>query len=516
MTKPRAAILLLALVVAFGTGPRASAGEEPPLPAFGMAQPAEPAPALPPMGEEPPPSGAPPLPLMDEEAPGPEARPETLSDVLDGMLQALPFPLHGFLEVRVGPRYVDDHHHGGDFTLGETRLQLESDPHVGPAQLDLKIDFLYDAATREALAQVREANVAFSPFAFMDVKVGRQVLTWGTGDLLFINDLFPKDYVSFFIGRDVEYLKAPSDALKVSVFGLPGELNLDVVYVPQFDSDIFFTGKRLTYFNPIIGARAGSRARIRTIMPDDWFRDDEVHLRLFRNVGSYELAAYGYRGFWKAPQGYSMIAGKFTFPRLDAYGASARGPVAGGIGNVELGYYDSRDDPTGSNPFVPNGQVRALVGYSRDLPQLTQDFTIGVQYYLEHTLDYGAMKKTWPKGSPLPDRDHHVLTLRLTKLMMNQDLTLSMFTFWSPSDRDAYLRPHATYKITDRWVVDAGANIFFGTRAHTPTPSSASSTRTATSTPGCATASEGAVRIRPRTRTRVSGQQGGMILATSP
>ncbi len=62
------------------------------------------------------------------------------------------------------------------------------------------------------------------------ITLGRQILTWGTGDLVFINDLFPKDWVSFFIGRDVEYLKAPSDALKVSAFS--SWANLDLVYTP--------------------------------------------------------------------------------------------------------------------------------------------------------------------------------------------------------------------------------------------------------------------------------------------
>ncbi len=82
-------------------------------------------------------------------------------------------------------------------------------------------------------------------------------------------------------------------------------------------------------------------------------------------------------------------------------------------------------------------------------------------------LDYGAMKRTWPIGLPRPDQDHHVLTARLTKLLLNQDLNLSLFTYWSPSDHDAYLRPHASYKITDRWVVDGGANVLLGQHSYT-------------------------------------------------
>jgi hypothetical protein len=484
-----AVMLLAALVAASVLGPRAAAAEEPPLPAMAGADQGEATPPPPPPPEgagpetpppppsgagpeapPPPPSGAgqqPPPPPPSGAATPPPATAETFSDILDKELAALPFPLHGFWEARVGPRIVEDSHHSSQFTLGETRLQLKSDPYVGPFRLGFKADFLYDAVTREARMELREANASFSPFSFMDVKVGRQILTWGTGDLLFINDLFPKDYISFFIGRDEEYLKAPSDALKVSFFGLPLGTNLDLVYVPVFDPDVFPTGKRLTYYNPLLNMRAGSSNRLRTEGRSAWFEDDEVHARLYRNIGSYEVAAYGYHGFWKTPMGVNLTNGKFLFPRLNVYGASVRGPALGGIGNVEVGYYDSPGDPTGSNPLMPNSQYRLLVGYSRDLPQIARDFTIGVQYYVEHMLDYGALERTWPAGLPEPSRNHQVLTLRVTKLMLNQDLNLGLFTYWSPSDNDAYLRPHASYKITDRWVVDGGANIFLGQRRFT-------------------------------------------------
>ncbi|MFW6133509.1 MAG: hypothetical protein ACOC8F_06390, partial [Planctomycetota bacterium] len=57
--------------------------------------------------------------------------------------------------------------------------------------------------------------------------------------------------------------------------------------------------------------------------------------------------------------------------------------------------------------------------------------------------------------------------LRLTKKLMNQNLILSLFTFYSPSDSDAYLRPKVTYKISDHWTVEAGGNVLFGAHDHT-------------------------------------------------
>ncbi len=57
--------------------------------------------------------------------------------------------------------------------------------------------------------------------------------------------------------------------------------------------------------------------------------------------------------------------------------------------------------------------------------------------------------------------------VRLTKLLMNQTLTLSLFAFASPSDDDGYLRPKAIYKLSDSWTLEAGLNVFYGKAPHT-------------------------------------------------
>ena len=50
---------------------------------------------------------------------------------------------------------------------------------------------------------------------------------------------------------------------------------------------------------------------------------------------------------------------------------------------------------------------------------------------------------------------------------MNQDLRLDLFTFYSPSDDDVYLRPSVSYDVTDRLRIDGGANVFIGDEDHT-------------------------------------------------
>ncbi|WP_372612654.1 hypothetical protein [Halomonas sp.] len=371
----------------------------------------------------------------------------------------------GFWDLRAGSRLQDDPAQDEAFVLGEARLQLSRTWYTDAATTTVTGDFLYDPVAEEQEVDLetgqgwfdlREANVLLRPLDAVDAKIGRQVLTWGVGDLVFLNDLFPKDFVSFFNGRDVEYLKAPSDAVRVSLFG--DAANLDLVYTPRFDPDRFITGERLSWFNPVEGRVTGDDAVISPAVPGDWFNDDEIAARLYRNAGAFELAAYAYNGFWKDPMGMA-VSGELFFPALSVYGTSLRGPGAGGIVSAEFAYYDSREDRAGDDPRLPNSQWRTLVGFEREL---LPEFTAGVQYYTEITDDFGALRDALPQSADAGDRIRHTLTLRLTKLAMNQRLTLSAFNFWSPSADDGHLRFTAGYKVTDDWLVEAGVNAFYG------------------------------------------------------
>ncbi len=362
---------------------------------------------------------------------------------------------HGFYELRGGYRTQNDKYEK-DMSVMEQRLQIDLSSYVEWADFKFKGDTVGDLVEGDFSFDLREGSVVMSPFDFMDLKAGRHTLTWGTGDLIFINDLFPKDWVSFFIGRDTEYLKAPSDAIKTSFFHEIA--NLDIVYTPQFNSDRFISGRRISYWNSNLGRQAGRDAIQHTDKPDDCFSDDEIAVRLYKNISNYEFALYAYRGFWKSPGGQNASGTRAIFPDLNVYGSSLRGAVGKGIGNVEFGYYESVDDKSGKKGNINNSEVRFLAGYTQEVGK---DFTAGVQYYLEHMLQYGNHKDSMGSGLT-KDRNRHLITLRLTKLLMNQNLRCSVFTYFSPSDKDAYLRPNVNYKVNDSLAVEFGANLFFG------------------------------------------------------
>ena len=371
----------------------------------------------------------------------------------DSLFSDLPIEIHGFYEIRTGYRIRKDPYEK-DMSVMETRLQVDFSSYPEWGDLKVKGDVYGDLVEEQGDFDLREAYMFNQPLDFMDLKVGRQILTWGTGDLVFINDMFPKDWQSFFIGRDTEYLKAPSDAAKVSLFG--DWANLDFVYTPKFDPDRFINGERISYWSPTLGRIAGQDAIIHTDRPNRWFRDSEFAARLYKNISNYEVAVYGYRGYFKSPGGQDGT--QVIFPDLNVYGASIRGNVGKGIGNLEFGYYESDDDQSGKNAYINNSELRFLAGYTQEVGR---DFTAGLQYYIERMMDYSQYLDNLPAG-PARDEDRHLVTLRLTKLLMNQNLRCSLFTYYSPTDKDVYMRPNLNYKASDNVALEVGANIFFG------------------------------------------------------
>jgi hypothetical protein len=123
--------------------------------------------------------------------------------------------LGGFVEgtqaVRVqrNPALGDGDFGERSYPRSELRAQFTLRDDLDRASFFVRADLLSDAVADERNeVDLREAYIKLYLVRWMDVKAGRQVATWGTGDLIFANDLFAKDWRAFFTGLDDSYLKA--------------------------------------------------------------------------------------------------------------------------------------------------------------------------------------------------------------------------------------------------------------------------------------------------------------------
>ncbi|UCG61448.1 MAG: hypothetical protein JSV52_14190 [Candidatus Zixiibacteriota bacterium] len=375
--------------------------------------------------------------------------------------------LDGFLQGLYGARLDEDNPTSTEHTASETRLQLRAEHFGDRAEFFGRLDFVWDGSdTVEYDWELREGYLKFRLGKYFDFKVGRQILTWGTGDLIFINDVFAKDYRSFFIGRDDQYLKAPQNAIRAEFYHDIGSLSL--VWTPRFEANRLPTGRRLSYFNPmagdIVGTGLGDEFYFDPPLPEPKFENGEIATRFQRTVGNFNAAVYFYKGFYKNPMAMDIASMTAFYPILNVYGASMRGAAMGGILWLEGGYFDSREDKDGDNPFIPNSSLTGMVGFER---QVAANLTVNGQWQFDYMTDYDIYKAQQPEGVFVRDEVKHLFTSRVTKRLNMETVTLSGFVFYSPSDEDAYIRLSAEYKYTDEITLMAGGNIFDGNYANT-------------------------------------------------
>ncbi|MBI5525629.1 MAG: hypothetical protein HY897_04790 [Deltaproteobacteria bacterium] len=374
--------------------------------------------------------------------------------------------IHGFLQGNYALRAAGaDCPPGFDcaFMRAEERLDLRLDlaSEDGRAAAHARVDFFHDALRGAAGVDVREAFAVVNLGGF-SARLGRQTITWGLGELVFINDVFPKDWVAFLTGAPLEYLKLGSDALLLGLY--PSWLSFEVIAVPIFQPDRVPSGSPLFFFDPMpaLSTRMVEKPAVE-------FENAQVAARLYRSLGRYEAALYASRGFYGTPAGRPEPAAApsrlvFFHPPRNTYGASFQGPVAWGVISFEAGYYDSVDDRGGSNPMIDNPEVRGLAGYQIEL---WDDASAGVQYYLEVMTMHDRYRAALPPGMPARDQYRHVTSLRFRQFLLHQTLQAGFFVMGSPSDEDIFVNPSVRYHVADELWAEIGGNLFFGKKAHT-------------------------------------------------
>ncbi|MBI3278480.1 MAG: hypothetical protein HYZ57_01410 [Acidobacteria bacterium] len=373
----------------------------------------------------------------------------------------LPVTIHGFLMGNASVRMTGKRPlmgEGGAFVLGEERLRLDASGATksGNGFLLIKGDIFHDAVANRVDGDLREAYAGFRGSRF-DLRLGRQIVTWGVGDLFFINDVFPKDWESFFSGRPMEYLKRGVDAVRLQYSS--DALNVDVVATPFFTADALPSPKRFFLYNPFAAV-----AEQRQHTPPVRAENTEVALRLYRRIAGLDVSLYGHHGFWRMP-GANMDSDNGTprisrfYPRLVTWGASAQRNLLDGIVSFEGGRYNSLDDRGGAAPGVPNSQWRVLAAYQR---QLARELTATFQGYVEAMESYNSYRNSLPAGFRAEDRVRGVFSVRLTQFLSYQNWRLSAFIACSPTDSDCFAQPEVSHRLSDKLSAALGANIFTG------------------------------------------------------
>jgi len=400
-----------------------------------------------------------------EDAFAAEAGKEGIGTVLGFVFTGMVELEQGMNITQTGPKFEGES--SDDWVMANRRFRLQTQKTTKKGGFFAKIDVVRDDISNDTYVDIREMRLQYTPLKWLDLSVGKQVSTWGVADMLFINDLFPKNWNANFLGRDMEYLKDSSTSLRLTSY--LKKWTWDVVYTPEFAPDTTPTGCYLNVFDPNSGQiisnpdgcdyenMAGGR-KSRDV------NDSELAMNLNRYVGAHQISFYAYRGFFKNPkslQGSGTAEDPFRpfYSRLNVFGASTEGQFGPGIFTSEFGYYDSKDDPNGDNPLVENSKVKYLLGYKMDV---NANLTLGAQWYVEQYLDYDAYEASVGFQPSRKREFADTFTLRVMYKAQQETLLFNLFTYVRPDDKDAFLKLDVSKRLDDNFSIIAGVNVFDG------------------------------------------------------
>lgn len=373
------------------------------------------------------------------------------------------FVLSGRLQSSIGYRiYSDKLQESGTIQEGILRISMLS--ILDNSELRVTADLIADRLRgrprinldRDAdIIDLREAYYLFSPQADVDIKIGRQILTWGTGDLLFLNDHFPKDFRSFIIGRGDDYIKAPQTSLKISYYSA---INLDIVYSPVFEPDRYITGERVSYWNPLTFSTSSVDLNVLTRLPDTLFSDDTLSLRLHTLENGVEYCLYYHSGFRNSPSSFSLVTGKPGFDEIQSFGFSIRGQLGSTIWNTESVYTFS--DAKEQRRFYTRGEeYKLLIGLEKEI---LDNITASTQLYYETTVHTEEMNTGLPISVEALPSDNLIATLRIYASLDDNNVIFNSFLLYASQNEEFAWLPRITFKQGTNAELIISASVFGG------------------------------------------------------
>jgi len=364
------------------------------------------------------------------------------------------YKFRGFIDTRWGTRIQHSDDFDNQHTLFETRLQGKIEYNYKDFRLNLKADLVHDDIIDGTSIDVREAYIELPSNNVVQTRIGRQSILWGLGDLIVVNDLFSKDYLGLYYGRDAEaeYVVNPSDAIRSSFF--IKNSTLDIVVTKFKPSDIP-TGIRFSYYNPFIQDIIGENQTLNI----SGSKKTSLMTRWNTSILNTEVAFYYNNTNWQTPEGFNPKTQELNYPRLETFGFSIRNELGKGIISIDAAYYLSTEDRKGDKFWIRNSETRFILGYDFEI---RKNLNLGLQWYQEKHADQANYVASLPSFIQVVPKEYNMLTARLTQFLMNQKMTLSLFTYYSPTQNDGYLRLNLFHKFDDHWMINLGTNHFSG------------------------------------------------------
>lgn len=294
-------------------------------------------------------------------------------------------------------------------------------------------------------------------FGDVDLRVGKQIITWGRADALNPTDLLtPKDF-TLLSAKEEDERRIGTAAVKANYYR--GEYTLSLIWLPIFNpSTISLTAPP--------GFRLVEDKRSQGRLTEQGFA-----AKLDHTGGDFDWSVSYYYGLDVIPTGRSVTPTltQLTHNRIHMVGADfAR--TLGRFGLRGEAAFVQTQDPGGSDVVVKNPYVYYVLGVDHDV---TEDLNITMQAYQRFIINYQDLF-TIPDPAvrnvavlnvifhQQMDRIQEGISGRIKAQWWNDTLEAEFLGVWNANRSDFFVRPSVAYAFTDAWKGFMGWDVFNG------------------------------------------------------
>ena len=319
--------------------------------------------------------------------------------------------------------FVDSYHavrseSPNDWMSSRSRVRGELTLSHGQAGAYLSANLIYNAVLPDKTGfALREAYLTHNT-PHWDVRVGRQIVTWGVADGLRLTDVIsPMDY-SEFLAQDYDDIRIPVGGLRIR-YGRE-RWNLDVVAVPVAE-----------YF--VLPTEANNPWSVGALPPIEQPRhrlyNMEYGARWSAYLSGMDLSISALHTSQKTPE---LYRGQLCYRRMGMVGGDLSVPIRQVVVRLEVASY-----------LYDEGATHALLGLDWYMPG---SCTLSAQYAHQLKRKGEVDVNTGRRGS----RQSGLATLRLSKDLCHSQLNVQTFAYVDGTNGDVFDRTSADYALTDQ------------------------------------------------------------------
>ncbi len=285
-----------------------------------------------------------------------------------------------------------------------------------------------------------------------DIRIGRQIITWGKADGLQITDIIcPGDFTEF-ITRDFDDIRIPVDALKFRY--MTDLTNVEIIWQPFFKNAILPGGNSPWAIPLSIDRELYNLPKL----PEKSLKNCEIAGKISFFLSGIDFAFSGFYTWDDLPivhekriDGRSQYCPEYH--RVSFLGFEINKPINDFVIRSEVAFYHDKymrslktKDKTDKKDLLK--KMIGLDWYPGN------DWTCSAQIANDLILDY--------QHELVDDENNTLITLNISKKICRQTLEISNMIYFGINESDFYEKIAIDYALTDEFHVSCGADIFSG------------------------------------------------------